>query len=279
MTNFLQKIIESKARRVEEAKRQRPLAMLLDELRGSDPRSFHEACSHSDRINIIAEVKKASPSRGILRPEFDPVSLATEYEANGAAAISVLTEEDHFLGSLEHLREIRRRVAVPLLRKDFVFDPYQVFESAAAGADAILLIAALLDEQQLFDLRQAADELGLDALVEVHDPTDVEKALTAGATLIGVNNRDLRTFEVTLDVSLALVTSIPQGILLVSESGIRTRRDIDRLRQAGYRAFLIGEHVICSPNPGQRLRHLLHSPSEHPRDEPAETGGRWQDLW
>lgn len=260
MTTLLQTIIETKARRLEEAKRDRPLAMLLGELRLPEPRSFRQACSPLGRVNIIAEVKRASPSGGILRREFDPVSLAAEYEAHGAVAVSVLTEEDYFLGSLEHLREIRRRVRLPLLRKDFIFDPYQVYESAAAGADAILLIAAVLDHEQLFDLRQVADELGLDALVEVHTPMDLEKALAAGATLIGVNNRDLRTFEVTLDVSLDLARSVPNDVLLVSESGIRTRRDIDRLRQAGYRAFLIGEHFMRAEQPGRALKQLLEPP-------------------
>lgn len=262
MTDILRTLIEAKARRVEEAKRDRPLALLLGELRLPEPRSFRQACARTDGINIIAEVKKASPSRGILRHAFDPVSLAAEYEAHGAVAVSVLTEEDYFLGSLEHLREIRRRVRLPLLRKDFVFDPYQVYESAAAGADALLLIAAVLDHEQLFDLRQVADELGLDALVEVHTPTDLEKALAAGATLIGVNNRDLRTSEVTLDVSLELARSVPDDVLLVSESGIRTREDIDRLRRAGYRAFLIGEHFMRAAQPGRALRQLLEPPGE-----------------
>lgn len=267
----LQTIIETKARRLEKAKRDRPLAVLLEELCLPEPRRFRPACSPPERINIIAEIKRASPSGGILRQEFDPIALAAQYEANGAAAISVLTEEDYFLGSLDHLRDIRRRVALPLLRKDFVFDPYQVYESAAAGADAVLLIAAVLDHQQLFDLRQVAEELGLDALVEVHTPMDLEKALAAGATLIGVNNRDLRTFAVTLDVSLQLARSIPEGMVLVSESGIRSRQDIDRLRRAGYRAFLIGEHFMRAPQPGRALKQLLEPPGQD--DRTTGTGG------
>lgn len=258
MNDFLKTILETKATRLTDAKKRRSLESLLRQisLPANQPRRFHQACSRRDRINIIAEVKKASPSKGVLREDFDPIALAVEYERTGAAAISVLTEEDYFRGSLDHLIEIRRHVGVPLLRKDFIFDPYQMYESAAAGADAVLLIAAALETAQLMELRQLAEDLRLDALVEVHDHSDLEKAILAEASLIGVNNRNLRTFEVDLNVSLQLAELVPQETILVSESGITTRDHIERLRQAGFSAFLIGEHFMNSPQPGETLRRL-----------------------
>jgi len=207
-------------------------------------------------------VKIASPSKGVLRENIDPVSLALDYEMSGAAAISVLTEEDFFSGSLNHLVGIRQRVSLPLLRKDFIFDPYQVYESAAAGADALLLLAAALEARQLLELRQLADELRLEALVEVHDLADLEKAISSEASMIGINNRNLRTLEVDIGVSLELARRVPKDVVLVSESGIRTRQEIELLREAGFRAFLIGEHLVGSPRPGESLRELLGETKE-----------------
>jgi len=259
MRDLLRAIVARKAERLQEAKRKKPLAHVREEATARAGRrpSFQHACARSDRLNLIAEVKRASPSRGLLRADFDPVALAREYEQNGAAAISVLTEEDHFQGALEHLRAIREVVGVPLLRKDFLFDPYQVYEAAAAGADAVLLIAALLDATQLRDLRQLAEELKLDALVEVHDPSDLETALASGARLIGVNNRDLRTFRVDRTVSFELARRVPPEVVLVSESGLSTRQELEELRRVGYRAFLIGEHLMRAACPGAALRALL----------------------
>lgn len=274
MRDFLERIIEAKTQRLAEAQRKRPLESLLSDrsLSAQRPRRFRLACERPETINIIAEVKMASPSMGVLREDIDPVGLALDYEMSGATAISILTEEDFFSGSLEHLVEIRKRVSLPLLRKDFIFDPYQVYESAVAGADAILLIAAALDVRQLLELRRLAEELGLDVLVEVHDPLDLEKAISSGASMIGVNNRNLRTFEVDLDVSLKLARLAPKDVILVSESGIRTRQEIELLREAGFSAFLIGEHLVRSPRPGDSLRELLGETKE-PRHN-----GQSQDL-
>ncbi len=262
MSDVLTRIVARKAERLAEAKRRTPLAELRAALaaRPKERPSFFRACARTDRLNIIAEVKRASPSRGVIREDFDPVALAREYEQNGAAAISVLTEEDHFQGALTHLEAIRRVVRVPLLRKDFLFDPYQLYEAAAAGADAVLLIAALLDPMRLRDLRQLAEELALEALVEVQNRADLEKALAAGARLIGVNNRDLRTFTVDRTVSFELAACAPSDVVLVSESGLSARHELEELRRIGYRAFLIGEHLMRAARPGEALRALLEPP-------------------
>jgi len=261
MSDILDRIVARKAERLAAAKRRMPLADLRAELEARSPArfSFLHACARPDRLNIIAEVKRASPSRGLLREDFDPVALAREYEENGAAAISVLTEEDHFHGALAHLAAVRQAVRLPLLRKDFLFDPYQLYEAAVAGADAVLLIAAILDAEQLRDLHHLAEELALDALVEVHTRTELEKALAAGARLIGVNNRNLRTLVVDRAVSFELAAHVPADVVLVSESGLSTREELEDLRRVGYRAFLIGEHLMRAACPGDALRALLTS--------------------
>ena len=206
---------------------------------------------------IIAEIKKASPSKGILREDFEPAALAREYQQNGAAALSVLTDGPFFQGSLADLRAARRAVSLPALRKDFTLDEYHVVEAAASGADAILLIAAILEEKQIRDLRELAGRWGMAALVEVHSQRELRVALAAGADIIGVNNRDLRTFAVTLGTSLRLAEEIPAGVLTISESGIRSPEDIQRLRDAGFDAFLVGEHLLKSASPGAALRALI----------------------
>jgi indole-3-glycerol phosphate synthase len=206
---------------------------------------------------IISEIKKASPSAGVIREDFNPRAIAGEYQKSGAAALSVITEVSHFRGGLEILAQLRWDVRLPLLRKDFIVDSYQILEARHAGADAILLIAALLDAQTLMDLRKEGERLGMDALVEVHNETELQHALDSGASLIGVNNRDLRTFKVSLDVSLKLGRSIPKGVVAVAESGIRTAEDIRRLSEAGFRGFLVGEHLMRSPSPGAALAALL----------------------
>ncbi len=207
--------------------------------------------------SVIAEVKRASPSRGVIRPDFDPVGIARAYAGGGAAAVSVLTEERYFQGRPEYLAAIRKAVALPLLRKDFMFDPYQLVESRAWGADAVLLIVAILDDTQLGELLATAAELDLDALAEVHTEEDVERADTAGAALIGVNNRDLRTFATSLDTAERLRPLVPAAALAIAESGIETRADIERLRACGYDAFLVGESLMRAPDPGEALRALL----------------------
>ena len=208
-------------------------------------------------INIIAEFKRRSPSKGTIRAGANLDEIVRSYEAGGAVALSVLTEEDYFDGSLADLRAANLAVKLPVLRKDFVFDEYQVYESAAAGADAILLIVAALDDQTLSHLRRVAeDELGLDALVEVHTSDEMQRARAAGATLIGVNNRDLRTFTVSLDTSLALAREAPPEALLVSESGLNSSADLSRLRDAGYHGFLIGETLMRAGDAAEMLRNL-----------------------
>jgi len=206
---------------------------------------------------IIAEIKKASPSKGLLARDFDPVRLAREYAAGGAAALSVLTDEAFFQGSLADLAAARGVCGLPVLRKDFTLDINHVTEAAAGGADAILLIAAILEIGEIRDLAAAAAAYGMAALVEVHDEQDLAKAIDASAEIVGVNNRDLATFDVTLETSLRLAQRIPAGVLKVSESGISSARDIERLRGAGYQAFLVGEHLMKSADPAAALRELL----------------------
>ena len=208
---------------------------------------------------IIAEVKKASPSRGVLNSDFDAARIAGEYRRGGAAAISVLTDESFFQGSLADLESARAAAGLPVLRKDFTIANANVVEAAAHGADAILLIAAILTERELRDFREAAARFGMAALVEVHNERELFAAVTAGSEIIGVNNRDLNTFEVTLDTSLRLAVGIPRGVLRVSESGIHDASDIARLRDAGYTAFLVGEHLMKSGDPAAALRQLVEA--------------------
>jgi indole-3-glycerol phosphate synthase len=231
----------------------------VNELEDS-PRGFARAlkgCQESGWTTVIAEVKKGSPSRGVIRADFDPVDIAETYEANGAACLSVLTDEHFFLGHLRYLGLIREQVRLPLLRKDFLFDPYQVWQARNAGADAILLIVAMLDAGQLQDLAGLARELFLDVLVEVHDEKELYTALTTDCELIGINNRDLRTFVTDLTVTEHLVPLIPGDRFSISESGINTREDILRLQKAGAKGFLIGESLMRQEDVGTGLRELL----------------------
>ena len=209
-------------------------------------------------IAIIAEIKQASPSKGLLAAEnFDPPAIAAQYEAGGAAALSVLTDSQFFRGDLVHLKAARSAVHLPVLRKDFTLDPRHVLEAAAAGADAILLIVAILTDGQLRAYRELAEQHGMAALVEVHDREELDRAVSSGAHIIGVNNRDLRTFEVRLETSLDLSTRMPSDCVRVSESGIHGRQSIDLLRSAGYHSFLIGEYLMRSGNPAAALRQLV----------------------
>lgn len=258
--DVLSKIIAKKRERVEEAKLTVPLEQLRGDAyakrRSSTPHALTRAL-RKDGINIIAEFKRRSPSKGVIRADADLPWIVKNYEAGGAAAISVLTETDHFDGSLADLRAVKAHSTLPVLRKDFVFDPYQLYEAAEAGADAILLIVAALNDQQLESLRRLAeDELGMDALVEVHTEEEMDRAASCGAKLIGVNNRNLHTFEVTLATSERLAKLAPAGALLVSESGLNERADLLRLRNHGFHGFLIGESLMRASNPEISLRDL-----------------------
>ena len=258
----LDRIVDARAQRVSDLKRAHPISGLLtrDDERPTRPRpSMSAALSRQGSTNIVAEIKHRSPSKGVIREEFDPVAIASSYEKAGAAALSVLTEEDFFGGSLAHLRAVRERVGLPLLRKDFHFDEYQLHEALAAGADAVLLIVAILEDELLTDLITLAYELKLDALVEVHNAAEMERAVESGARLIGVNNRDLRTFDVDLKTSVDLASVAPRDAILVSESGIHNGQDINRLKRAGYNAFLVGEHFMRAADPGDALKQLVAS--------------------
>lgn len=227
-------------------------------------------------VNIIAECKRRSPSRGVLRTAYDPVAIASAYERAGAAAISVLTEPGFFDGALEHLVAVRSAVGIPLLRKDFMVHEYQLLEARAAGADAVLLIVAALADAELRALSAAARGLGLAALVEVHDLEECDRALAAGASIIGVNNRNLRTLLVDLDASRAIAARIPNDVIGVSESGLRTPADLRAMTALGYHAFLIGERFMVEPDPGEALRAFLEekragAPNSEPRAPSPET--------
>lgn len=222
----------------------------------TDVRDFRAALT-ANAPAIIAEIKKASPSRGVLADSYDPPAIARAYASGGAAALSVLTDRDYFQGSLADLEAARAAATLPALRKDFTLDEAHVLEAAAHGADAVLLIAAILEENELRRLRELAARYGMAALVEVHDAAELEAAIGSGAEIIGVNNRDLRTFEVALDTSLRLAEQIPAGIIKVAESGIHSRADMVRLQQAGFQAFLVGEHLMRSADPAAALRALL----------------------
>ncbi len=224
------------------------------------------AVSRPESTNVIAECKRRSPSRGVLRASYDPVAIARSYASAGAAAISVLTEPTFFDGSLDHLAAVRAAVDVPLLRKDFVASEYQLLEARAAGADAVLLIVAALEQDALKSLHARAEEVGLDVLVEVHDERELERALTAGARMVGVNNRNLRTLDVDVDASERLAPAIPRDVVAVSESGLKTADDLRRLRGLGYRAFLIGERFMTAPDPGAELEEMVRSARLQPSD-------------
>ncbi|MBN2319034.1 MAG: indole-3-glycerol phosphate synthase TrpC [Acidobacteria bacterium] len=255
---ILEKILRSKVPEIMAARSAFPAASIENALeRAEAARSLKNALVSARPPAIIAEIKKASPSAGLICEDFDPVRIAKEYGKSGAAALSVITEAHHFRGNLEFLATLRWHTNLPLLRKDFIIDPYQILEARRAGADAVLLIAALLDSDALRSMILETERLGMDALVEVHHEKELRKALDAGAGLIGVNNRDLCTFEVSLDVSLDLAPHIPARVPAVTESGIRSADDIRRLSDAGYNGFLIGEQLMRAPSPGAALRELL----------------------
>src|ERR1700691_1931094 len=256
--NILDRIVEARRESVAHRKRVLPevaLKIAVDK-KVAPPRDFASALT-APGVRVIAELKKASPSRGLIRREFAPGSLATSLEQAGAAALSVLTEEEFFSGSLADLKEASRVTKIPILRKDFIMDPWQVWETRAAGADSFLLIAAVLDDAELRELLELGRALKMEALVEVHSREELERVLDAGARIIGVNNRDLRDFQVHLETSLGLAELIPEECIALSESGLRTHDDLVRLQGAGFDAFLIGEHVMQSADPAAALRALL----------------------
>ncbi len=258
---ILDDIVKNKREEVERLKIYKDIEGLKERIREDfrPPRDFHGALAHRSGpkyIRIIAEVKKASPSRGVIREVFMPNDIARVYQANGAAAVSVVTEEKYFQGRLDYLTTIKHNLKIPVLRKDFIFDEYQVYESRAASADAILLIAAILGKEELKGLIELAGSLGMSALVEVHDEKDLEAALGAGAKIIGVNNRDLKTFETDIETTRRLAPLIPKDRILVSESGINTIADILSLREAGVDAFLIGEALMREEDIGKKLKEL-----------------------
>ena len=255
---ILDDIVAYKRTELDAQKQAVALAQLQEmPLFGKTPAPFLRTLQEWPGRAIIAEVKKASPSKGVIRADFHPLTLAQTYAQHGAAAISVLTEKKFFQGSLDYLRLIREHVALPLLRKDFLFDPYQVYEARAYGASAILLIVAILSDGQIAELSALARSLGLDCLIEVHDERELERALACGVSLLGINNRDLRTFHTTIETSERLMRLIPPGVTVVSESGLSRSEQLTRLEQQGVRAFLIGETFMAAPDPGVPLRTLV----------------------
>ncbi|ACH38971.1 indole-3-glycerol-phosphate synthase [Citrifermentans bemidjiense Bem] len=262
LPDVLKKIVDYKQGEVAAMKAEVPLNEIMDRLAELEdhPRGFQAALINSLSSGwtpIIAEVKKGSPSKGLIRPDFDPLQIARTYQENGATCLSILTDEHFFMGHLSYLAAIREEVSLPLLRKDFIFDPYQIYQARAAGADAILLIAAMLDLPQLRDFAALAQELSMDVLLEVHDEKELETALQTDCSMIGINNRDLRSFVVDIRTSERLAALVPQGRLVVAESGINRREEIVHLMSMGLHAFLIGESLMREDDFGAKLRELV----------------------
>ena len=262
MSDILQRIVAAKRDEVAKARAQRDLAAVRTDARERrDVRGFEQALRRrvaQGQAAVIAEIKKASPSKGVLREHFVPAEIAASYARHGAACLSVLTDESFFQGAAAYLGQARAACDLPALRKDFIVDEYQVYEARAIGADCVLLIVACLDDAQLADFESCALDLGMDVLVEVHDEGELERALKLKTGLIGVNNRNLRTFEVSLDNTLGVLNDVPAGKLLVTESGILKREDVQKMRAAGVHAFLVGEAFMRAEDPGEALAALFH---------------------
>lgn len=258
---ILRKIIERKYQEVAERRSKRPLASLERSIaEQTSTRGFAGALKvqvQSERAAVIAEVKKASPSKGVIREDFRPAQIAASYQSGGATCLSVLTDVDFFQGSDEYLRQARAACELPVLRKDFTVDPYQVFEARGMGADAVLLIVAALEQSQMLELAHAADEVGVDILVEVHDRAELERALELSTDLLGINNRDLHTFDTNLNTTIDLLPHIPADKLVITESGIHTAEHIALMREHNVHAFLVGEAFMREPEPGEKLREMF----------------------
>jgi indole-3-glycerol phosphate synthase len=262
MPTILDKIVATKRSEIERAKTALPEREVTARIVDAPPvRNFFAALAAGPPVKLIAEVKKASPSVGVIRNDFDPVAIAKTYQAHGASCVSVLTDESYFQGRLDYLRAVREAISLPILRKDFVLDTYQVLEARAAGADAVLLIAECLDDCNLRKLFNAICDAGMTPLVELYEPENLQRVFDAGATLIGINNRNLHTFEVDLEHTIRMRQRVPDECVLVGESGIRTHADVERLQSAGVDAILVGESLMRQPDIGAAVDQLLgHSP-------------------
>ena len=266
--DILKRILARKVEEIDERNRTQGLRVLEQRVAEADaPRGFISGLQQkldAGQAAVIAEIKKASPSRGVLREDFDPGQIAVSYEKGGAACLSVLTDVDFFKGADAYLQQARAACAVPVLRKDFTIDPYQVYEARALGADCILLIVAALGDAMLLELLQLTEHLGMDALVEVHNAEELERALAIPARLVGINNRDLRSFETSLDVTLGLLDRIPDDRIVVTESGIHSVADVTLMRTNGVHTFLVGEAFMKAPEPGEKLRELFGGDKQEP---------------
>lgn len=261
MLHILDKIIQNKTKEVHKRKSETPISELANRIQDVPMlRPFSDSLQRDDNVAVIAEIKRSSPSAGLLRADFDPITIARCYERNGASAISVLTDQKFFGGNIQHLHLVREYVDLPILRKDFILDPYQVIEARAYGADAILLILSLLSESQCAELVTAAREYGLETLVEVHTTEELKRALELPFSLIGVNNRNLNSFSVDLSTTEKLITAVPSEAVIVSESGIRNRQDIERLSKLGIDAVLVGETLMREQDVGGTLSDLVGVP-------------------
>lgn len=277
---ILERIVEAKREEMSLCRSRLPLRELRGRIAGIPPvRDFLGAVQREGAVvNLIAEIKRASPSRGLIRPDFNPRKIARIYEEAGAQAISVLTDEGFFRGHPEHLRHVRQVTRLPLLRKDFIIDDYQIYQSRLLGADAVLLIAALLEQSRLVDYLGLAGELGLAALVEVHTPDELYRVLETGAPLVGINNRDLHTFKTDLEVTFKLLPLVPEGTVVVSESGIHTQMDVARLARAGVDAVLVGEALMRARDIGAAVAELMGRCGKRDGDVPGDNGRREADA-
>jgi indole-3-glycerol phosphate synthase len=257
MTTILDKILAARLRRLESEMEKVGLSEMARRAEARKPAADFEAALNKPGVNIIAEIKKASPSSGIIREDLDPAVQTRAYEKGGAAAVSVLTEQDYFQGGISILAQARNETNLPILRKDFIIDPYQIVEARAYGADSVLLISAILDARSLGNLLKICREWGIEPLVEVHSKEELDETLAAGAKIIGINNRNLKTFEVTLETTVRLAECVPEDCVIVSESGIKTTQDIAQLRSNGVNAFLIGEELVRANDPAAKLREFI----------------------
>lgn len=262
MSNILDKILATKREEIRLTSSYRPIEDLQREVGGAPMvRNFEQAIRNkiaNGESAVIAEIKKASPSKGVIREQFDPITIAQTYEQNGAACLSVLTDRDYFMGASEYLVAARSATQLPVLRKDFIVDPYQIFEARCMGADCILLIVAALEQSQMLELERVATQLGMSVLVEAHSQEEFERAIQLETSLIGVNNRDLRTFETSLETTFGLISALSEDRILITESGIHDRADVVLMRERGVFAFLVGEAFMRQPDPGEALKSFFY---------------------